>query len=631
MSKLQSKNVNTKKIRTVLIVIAFVILVIYIRNYSVLIRLTHEEINSGKNRNGMAISLDGKSKSQNDDYHQYKTDPMFLDTSHDASSRDSNKVIETYPIKRTKKQNIRPTKRKIQKIYYVDSKSNRHRQEYMERWLEKESVPYQRVEGGANFCNTHLSIMKTHVSEKAPVLVLDDDFKVFNKTLGRIERALRWVPGDFHVVRFDCLFHGDEMVWYDDQDGFEIWTMNKTDSELQSDCFYRGGTHAIIWRSMKLDTFRRFFEYHPGKTRAEVDCLLSSKELNSYCINFDTTHRIGCFHNIKRSIKNTKSNHVIIQPESRNEYKERNFSLSGETLQYRYTTNAIHNKNFWDPLPTILVGVLSSPDGFELRQAIRETWGHGYSVYFVIAGSWDNVEWEFYTYHDILWLDTAEDYRAGLRRKTMTFIDFGAFLNRDVQQATPFDFLFKTDDDMYVNITQLRTDLSLPISSYNCSVPCEDGDDDNENNNNPLDKNIHYFGLMMHNSRPVRDPGSKFYTSKEMYPEDSYPAYATGAGYALSSVFAECASEKLSTLQPLWWEDVSTGLLAAACNVKLVRSHWYRELVDWPYPIYQVGGKHVSLVHNINADEMRRLHQHRRLPFNGDWYKSDRVCPVEVS
>ena len=61
-------------------------------------------------------------------------------------------------------------------------------------------------------------------------------------------------------------------------------------------------------------------------------------------------------------------------------------------------------------------------------------------------------------------------------------------------------------------------------------------------------------------SKPVRDNSSKFYTPYEYYKEDHFPPYATGGGYALSQKFLNCARSKMPKMQPMWWEDVATGL-----------------------------------------------------------------------
>jgi hypothetical protein len=61
----------------------------------------------------------------------------------------------------------------------------------------------------------------------------------------------------------------------------------------------------------------------------------------------------------------------------------------------------------------------------------------------------------------------------------------------------------------------------------------------------------------------------KWAVSFDIYPEELYPTYCQGAGYALSRKFVRCAVEQghINQFRYNPFEDVSIGLLAERCNV----------------------------------------------------------------
>ena len=77
-----------------------------------------------------------------------------------------------------------------------------------------------------------------------------------------------------------------------------------------------------------------------------------------------------------------------------------------QTMPYRMRMPAVASSS-----QDILIGVLSSAgnDGPSRRASIRDTWGRGNSVYFLVAGPWTNeIASEYEEYHDLIWLDHEE-------------------------------------------------------------------------------------------------------------------------------------------------------------------------------------------------------------------------------
>ena len=70
--------------------------------------------------------------------------------------------------------------------------------------------------------------------------------------------------------------------------------------------------------------------------------------------------------------------------------------------------------------------------------------------------------------------------------------------------------LMKTDDDMYINVKNAH---EVAISKQNI-----DG----------------LTGLLLCQNAPKRDPKSKWYMPKSLYPEDFYPPFLSGTAYLMS-------------------------------------------------------------------------------------------------
>ena len=204
-------------------------------------------------------------------------------------------------------------------------------------------------------------------------------------------------------------------------------------------------------------------------------------------------------------------------------------------------------------------------DGHEQQ---RRKIGSIAGVYFLVAGPWEGIAREFEERRDLIWIDEEEKYEGEdsvLPFKTVSFMsimhenarEYVAGSNTSPSSASGFRFLFKTDDDSYVDLHKLRDALVMST---------------NDNNGENYDK-IDYWGkCTKHYFRPLRDPSLKWHVTMDVYPEEAYPLYCQGAGFAMSRSFVDCAvSEKhVQTFRYNPFEDVSVGLLAERCNVKPV-------------------------------------------------------------
>jgi len=200
----------------------------------------------------------------------------------------------------------------------------------------------------------------------------------------------------------------------------------------------------------------------------------------------------------------------------------------------------------------IIVGVLSAAGGrgVDHRDSIRSTWARNrVGIYFIVAGPWNIIQKEFAKYRDLIWIQENETYegeQSVLPFKSESFITI-------VHKHSPsgisgYKFLFKTDDDSYVDMVRLENTLLL----------------------GQWDEPLDYWGKCTRKRfPPLRDMALKWAVSYDIYPEELYPSYCQGAGYALSRKFVTCAVDQGHVSQVRYnpFEDVSVGLLAERCGI----------------------------------------------------------------
>ena len=111
-------------------------------------------------------------------------------------------------------------------------------------------------------------------------------------------------------------------------------------------------------------------------------------------------------------------------------------------------------------LERIVIGVLSGAGGKgpEKRNSIRSTWAYRKSnVFFIVAGPWEDIQFEYETFGDLLWIEKDEVYvteTSVLTFKTESFVAvmYNEFMSKE---GTSISFLFKADDDSYVDVEKL--------------------------------------------------------------------------------------------------------------------------------------------------------------------------------
>ena len=224
----------------------------------------------------------------------------------------------------------------------------------------------------------------------------------------------------------------------------------------------------------------------------------------------------------------------------------------------------------------VLIGLLSSPERSDLRQAIRETFAVAtwpqphlkYHVWFVMAGCvtsdlyeehrkvggatdlLDNVLHEhanafFFSlqtkYHDLLFLNVQDIFKANF--STLPIKTFG-FLQLGLAAAPSVQWYMKADDDTFIAIPRLLADLSRAREQHGAEAGV-------------------YAGHIWFNAMVIRDPASKWAVSPAMWAPSNYPDYASGgAGYVLSHNLVGCSQEVVKSPEYKYFvrEDIATAI-----------------------------------------------------------------------
>ncbi|XP_060622888.2 beta-1,3-galactosyltransferase 5-like [Anolis sagrei] len=200
--------------------------------------------------------------------------------------------------------------------------------------------------------------------------------------------------------------------------------------------------------------------------------------------------------------------------------------------------------------PFLVILVTSRLGQMEARMAIRSTWGKERIIagkrivtYFLLGNNsrpYDQIGiiTENILYKDIIQKDFMDTY-YNLTLKTLMGVEW---IHKFCPQST---FVMKTDCDMFVNTYHL-TELLLKRNSTT---------------------KLFTGSIKMH-GHPIRDAKSKWYVSKEEYPGENYPPFASGTGYVLSTDVAREVYVVSKNIPFLKLEDVFVGLCLVEIKIQ---------------------------------------------------------------
>ncbi|KAI4368440.1 hypothetical protein MLD38_016997 [Melastoma candidum] len=194
----------------------------------------------------------------------------------------------------------------------------------------------------------------------------------------------------------------------------------------------------------------------------------------------------------------------------------------------------------------LFIGVFSTANNFKHRMAVRRTWmqypavrsGNVAVRFFVGLHKNQIVNEELWnearTYGDVQLMPFVDYYNL-ITLKTLAICIFGT-------KVVSAKYVMKTDDDAFVRVDEVLASLDR--------IKATEGV---------------LYGLIESDSQPHRNSDSKWYISREEWPEDAYPPWAHGPGYVVSHDIAEAVQKKYEQgqLKMFKLEDVAMGIWIA--------------------------------------------------------------------
>jgi beta-1,3-galactosyltransferase 1 len=191
---------------------------------------------------------------------------------------------------------------------------------------------------------------------------------------------------------------------------------------------------------------------------------------------------------------------------------------------------------------------------YDRRQTTRQTWvrdaiHNNMKVTFVLAEAQDEqtqnqIITESEKYKDILQFGFKDDYH-NLTLKAIALLGWISL------NCLVGDYIVKTDDDILININRLKEKI------------------DNKTFQNGI------TGKLFKDSKPVRDINSeyanKWLVPKDLYPEDYYPPYLSGAAYVMSTdIIEKLYKSSINNSGPILDIDdlYLTGIIAEKYNIQ---------------------------------------------------------------
>lgn len=206
------------------------------------------------------------------------------------------------------------------------------------------------------------------------------------------------------------------------------------------------------------------------------------------------------------------------------------------------------------PYPLVIILIFSAPLNHVKRQIIRDTWGQVNSqarVYFLMGAVKLHehqllIEDENRKHSDIIQGSFEDQYR-NLTYKHMMALKWIIYHCPDVR------YIVKIDDDAFLNTQYLFDYLETKAN----------------------EKNL-IFCNKLTNATTQRSKRSKWYVTKEEYPDDYYPPYCEGASIIYSGDVILNLYEVAQQVKYFWIDDVHiTGVMAQKLNLNITNAAEY--------------------------------------------------------
>lgn len=282
------------------------------------------------------------------------------------------------------------------------------------------------------------------------------------------------------------------------------------------------------------------------------------------------------------------------------------------------------------PPPFLLVLVCTAPEHLSQRRAIRGSWGaireaRGFRVQtlFLLGEPTGqhvpDLASESAAHKDILQAAFQDSYR-NLTLKTLSGLNW-------VRKYCPgARYILKTDDDVYVNVPELVSELIQrggPSERWQKGRGPQEGTTAAHEEHQGQAVPLLYLGRVHWRVSPTRTPGARHHVSEELWPETwgPFPPYASGTGYVLSASAVHLILKVASRAPHLPLEDVFVGVSARRGG--LAPTHCVKLAGATHYPLDRCCyGKFLLTSHRLDPWKMQeawklvnRLHGESAEPF----------------
>ncbi|XP_061169107.1 beta-1,3-galactosyltransferase 5-like [Saccostrea echinata] len=193
---------------------------------------------------------------------------------------------------------------------------------------------------------------------------------------------------------------------------------------------------------------------------------------------------------------------------------------------------------------SLVILTKSKASNFEMRNAIRKTWGHmtdsDITIVFMlghIAGLEAKIRNESDSYTDIVQEDFIDSYKNNTLKTTMAF-------NWAAEFCPNADFILYVDDDVFVNLENVKKYIERKERRRGLLA-----------------------GQLLRFSTPYRDEDSKWFVSWKEYPFDKYPPYLGGFFILTSQDVTSYFSIAIPYIKAIPIDDAYLGIVAAKLNI----------------------------------------------------------------
>ncbi|XP_006882257.1 PREDICTED: beta-1,3-galactosyltransferase 4 [Elephantulus edwardii] len=278
--------------------------------------------------------------------------------------------------------------------------------------------------------------------------------------------------------------------------------------------------------------------------------------------------------------------------------------------------------------PFLLILVCTAPDNFHQRNAIRASWGglrtaRGLRVQTLfllgepvhplptLDKQRSNLVWEAQTQGDIIQAAFHDSYR-NLTLKTLSGLNWAS------EYCPMARYILKTDDDVYVNVPELVSELVWRgghLEKWKRTMEPQGVGAATEEKQERADQALAYepvpllyLGRVHWRVYPTRTPGNRHQVSEEQWPETwgPFPPYASGTGYVLSASAVQLILKVASQTPFLPLEDVFVGISARRGG--LTPTHCVKLAGATQYPLDRCCyGKFLLTSHRLDPWKMQEV------------------------